>query len=101
MGSVPADKRGVANGVRMTINQTGNVLSVPFSILLMTLMMPYDRLALMLGSETNLAYDDLTAFLKSINFACLVLGVILLIAVIPSLLRGPKTDTSKTSEEGD
>jgi EmrB/QacA subfamily drug resistance transporter len=107
MGSVPADKRGVANGVRMTINQTGNVLSVPFSILLMTLMMPYDRLALLLGSETNLAYDDLTSFLKSINFACLILGVILLVAVIPSFLRGPKmvttkaTETTKTAKETD
>ena len=41
MGSVPAEKRGIANGIRMTLDQTGGVLSVPFSLLLMTLVMPY------------------------------------------------------------
>ena len=34
MGSVPAEKRGVANGVRMTLNMTGGVISVPFSLLI-------------------------------------------------------------------
>ena len=32
MGSVPAEKRGVANGIRVTLNMTGGVLSVPFSL---------------------------------------------------------------------
>jgi EmrB/QacA subfamily drug resistance transporter len=51
MGSVPAEKRGVANGIRMTLLQTGNVLSVPFSLLLMTLVMPYDKLSLIVSSS--------------------------------------------------
>jgi len=33
MGSVPPEKHGVENGIRMTLNQTGNVISVPFSLL--------------------------------------------------------------------
>ena len=32
MGSVPAEKRGVANGIRMTLSQTANALSIPFLV---------------------------------------------------------------------
>lgn len=99
MGSVPADKRGVANGLRMTINQTGNVLSVPFSMLLMALTIPYDKLNEITTGSQAATSDEVDKFLHSVNFACLILGVIMLIAVIPSLLRGPKSTVAKESEE--
>ena len=51
MSSVPAEKRGVANGIRMTLSQTGIVLSVPFSLLLMTLVMPYNELSQIVNSS--------------------------------------------------
>jgi MFS family permease len=91
MGSVPAEKRGVANGVRMTINQTGNVLSVPFSMLLMMLVMPYDKLSQIVSDSQIASPDELDVFLRSVNYACFVIGIILLFAIIPSFLRGPKT----------
>jgi EmrB/QacA subfamily drug resistance transporter len=86
MGSVPAQRRGVANGVRTTLTQTGNVLSIPVSLLLMTFIMPYDRLSEIVSS-TQLT-GEVTQFLAAINFACLALGIIVAIAIIPSLLRG-------------
>jgi MFS family permease len=96
MGSVPADKRGVANGIRITLNQTGGVLSVPFSLLLMTLVMPYDKLSQIVNSSQLVSSNELPVFLKAINYACLILGVITLFAIIPSLLRGPReTETEK------
>ena len=97
MGSVPPDKRGTANGVRMTINQTGNVLSIPFSLLLMTLVMPFDRLTTMVSGDQLTNPDDINLFLSAVNRACLILGIITLVAIIPSLLRGPKTDTAAPS----
>jgi EmrB/QacA subfamily drug resistance transporter len=88
MGSVPAEKRGVANGIRMTLNQTSSVLSVPFSLLLMTLVMPYTKLS-QIASSTQLSNaNEVPIFLKAINHACLILGIIVLVAIIPSLLRG-------------
>ena len=96
MGSVPAEKRGVANGIRMTLNMTGGVLSVPFSLLLMTLVMPYARLSQIVGSTQLNDSVERQLFLKSINHACLILGIIILFAIIPSLLRGPKEQTAVT-----
>jgi EmrB/QacA subfamily drug resistance transporter len=90
MGSVSPEKRGVANGIRMTINQTGNVLSVPFCLLLMTLVMPYNRLSQIVGTSQLNGANEIPEFLRAINHACLILGFIMLLAIIPSLLRGPK-----------
>ena len=94
MGSVPAEKRGVANGIRMTLNQTAGVLSVPFSLLLMTLVMPYNKLSQIVGSSQLINSNEAPIFLKAINHACLILGIIVLFAIIPSLLRGPKENTT-------
>ena len=94
MGSVPAEKRGVANGIRMTLNSTGGVLSVPFSLLLMTLVMPYAKLSQIVSSSQIISSNELPIFLKAINHACLILGIIILFAIIPSLLRGPRENTT-------
>ena len=93
MGSVPAEKRGVANGIRMTLNMTGGVLSVPFSLLLMTLVMPYARLSQIVGSTQLNDANERLLFLHAINHACLILGIIILFAIIPSLLRGQREKT--------
>jgi len=100
MGSVPAERRGVANGVRMTLNMTGGVISVPLSLLLMTLVMPYDRLSQIVSSSQLISSDELSTFLHAINHACLILGIIILIAIIPSLLRGPRTAPPKVPRPG-
>jgi EmrB/QacA subfamily drug resistance transporter len=93
MGSVPPEKRGVANGIRMTLVMTGGVVSVPFSLLLMSLVMPYSKLSQIVGSKTLISSNELPQFLNAINHACLILGFVVLLAIIPSVLRGPKTTT--------
>ena len=85
MGSVVSEKRGIANGIRMTVNQTSNVLSVPFSLLLMTLVMPYTKLSQIVNSSQLLTSNEGPLFMKAINYACFILGIITLAAVIPSL----------------
>jgi EmrB/QacA subfamily drug resistance transporter len=94
MGSVPAEKRGVANGIRMTINQTAGVLSVPFALLLMTLVMPYDKLSQIVNGAQLASSNQVPIFLRAINHACLILGIITLCAIIPSLLIKPKGNTA-------
>ena len=90
MGSVPAEKRGVANGIRMTVNQTAGVLSVPFALLLMTLVMPYNELSQIVNSTQLESFNQVPIFLKAVNHACLILGIITLCAIIPALLIRPK-----------
>ncbi len=99
MGCVPPERRGVANGVRMTLAQTGSVLSVPLSLALMTLVMPYDRLSQIVSSSQLLSSNELPAFLHAINRACLILGVIILLAIIPSLLRDPPKTATKVTKD--
>ena len=94
MGSVPEAKRGIASGIRNTINQTSGVLSVPFSLLLMTLVMPYNKLSQIVSSAQLSSSNETAMFLKAINHACLILGVIVLLAIIPSLLRGRPGSTT-------
>jgi EmrB/QacA subfamily drug resistance transporter len=97
MGSVTSEKRGIANGIRMTVNQTSNVLSVPFSLLLMTLVMPYTKLSQIVNSSQLLNSNEGPLFMKAINYACFILGIITLAAVIPSLgmSSGKNQKTSK------
>jgi EmrB/QacA subfamily drug resistance transporter len=94
MGSVPAEKRGVANGIRLTLNSTANVLSVPISLLLMTLVMPYAKLSQIVGSTQLNNSNEIPIFLKAINHACFILGIVILFAIIPSLLRGSQEKTT-------
>ena len=94
MGSVPIEKRGVANGIRNTISQTAGVLSIPFSLLLMTLVMPYKQLSQLVGGSQLLVTAEIPAFLKAVNHACLILGIVALLGIIPSVLRGPHENTA-------
>jgi EmrB/QacA subfamily drug resistance transporter len=99
MGSVPAEKRGVASGIRMTIVATGSVISVPFSLLLMTLVMPYAKLSQIVSGTQLINANEVAIFLKAINHACLILGIIVLLAIIPALLIGrPEKSTAKITK---
>jgi hypothetical protein len=78
----------------MTVNQTSGVLSVPFSLLLMTLVMPYGKLSKIVSSSQLINSNEDPIFLKAINHACLILGIIVLFAIIPSLLGGQREKTT-------
>ncbi len=97
MGAVPAEKRGVASGVKNTVSQTASVLSIPFSLLLMTLVMPYARLSQIVSSSQLNNANEASMLLKAINHACFILGILTLFAIIPSLMRGQKEKTAPTT----
>jgi len=86
MGSVPSQKRGVASGIVTTISQTAGVMSIPFSLLLMTLVMPYNKLSQIVSSSQLINSNEGPLFLKATNIACLILGIITLFAIIPVLV---------------
>ena len=86
MGSVPSQKRGIASGIVTTISQTAGVMSIPFSLLLMTLVMPYNKLSQIVSSSQLINSNEGPLFLKATNIACLILGIITLFAIIPVLV---------------
>jgi hypothetical protein len=74
----------------MTLVATGSVISVPFSLLLMTLVMPYNKLSQIVSGSQLTNSNEVSLFLRALNHACLILGIIVLFAIIPSLLIGQR-----------
>lgn len=100
MGPVPPSKRGVANGVRTTIVQTGIVVSLPLSLAFMTLGMPYNQLAQLSVGSTNLTAGSINAFLSATHYAFYILAIVTLVALVPSILRGPKMIAKSGTTKG-
>jgi len=90
MGPVPPERRGVANGIRTTVVQTAVVVSLPLSLSFMSLAMPYSQLSQLTGETPNLAVDDTLIFLSALHYALRISALLVLSAVIPSIMRGPK-----------
>jgi hypothetical protein len=61
--------------------------------------MPYNQLSQVVGSTQLLSGNELPTFLRAINHACLILGIIVLVAIIPSLLRGPKENPKNNTNQ--
>jgi MFS family permease len=99
MSSVPGEKRGIANGIRATLTQTGNAISVPFSLLLMSLVIPYDQLSQIVNNTWLINSNELFLFQQAINQACFLLGIITIAAIIPSLLRGSREKAAEKMQE--
>ncbi|MBI2184960.1 MAG: MFS transporter [Thaumarchaeota archaeon] len=100
MGSIPPERRGIANGVRVTLNNTGNTLSIPLSLLFMTFAMPYDKLSTLMGNTQPIGSGELAMLTTALRYAFLFFGVITAIAIIPSLLRGPPTHKDRNFRQG-
>ncbi|MBS7628870.1 MFS transporter, partial [Candidatus Bathyarchaeota archaeon] len=98
MSSVPAHCRGVANGVRTTIVQTGMVVSIPLSLVFMTLGMPYHRLTQLTSGASAMIPQDIPIFLTAIHHAFNIIAILTFAAILPSILRGPKPNFSSVDE---
>jgi EmrB/QacA subfamily drug resistance transporter len=94
MGPVSSKRRGIANGVRTTIIQTGIVVSIPLSLAFMTLGMPYEQLAQISGGSTIITYGAMNSFLSAIHYGFYMLAFVTFLALIPSIFRGPKLDVN-------
>ncbi len=96
MNSVPAKERGVASGTSTTLVNIGATFSLGLSFLVMTVSMPIENLEkIFLGSASGLVsapwIDD---FIVSIHSVYYLSTFFLIIAIIPSVLRGEPAGTS-------
>ena len=101
MGSVPSHRRGVASGFRATFFNIGFVLSFNIVILVLTLYLPYSLITQIIGSQGALTTisTNATRFADALDNVFLVLAAINTVAIVPSLLRGPRAQPAPVLSE--
>jgi EmrB/QacA subfamily drug resistance transporter len=90
MNAVPPRVRGLASGMSATLINVGATFSLGISFALMTLNTPISDLTeIFLGTPGLGSAPWIGDFINSIHSVCLLSTILLLIAIIPSLMRGP------------
>jgi len=86
MGSVPANRRGIASAFRMTMGNVGDTLSFGVAVLLMTLVIPYAALNTLINSYElpGAIVLDKTQFVHGFQLVALVLAVVNASAIWPA-----------------
>lgn len=101
MGSVPPGRRGVASGLRATLFNVGFTMSFNIVILVLTLYAPYSLISSVIASGVGgpVSVGDRAAFASGLGNVYIVLAVINTIAILPSLLRGPRSSSNSYTGE--
>ncbi|MHB8352063.1 MAG: MFS transporter [Thermoplasmata archaeon] len=89
MSSVPPRRRGVAAGTGTTLMNAGGTLSLGIAVLALARGLPAQSLAAIFTGATSQVPSSFSAseFLSGIHMVFLLSGLLLLVAVIPSVLR--------------
>ena len=88
MGTVPAQRRGIAAGARMMLQNTGAVISIAFVLAIMTSAVPQDvMLKIFSGITSGLGPAQLDPFIRNLHTALWVLAATSLLGAVVSLLR--------------
>jgi MFS family permease len=88
MGTVPAQRRGVAAGARMMLQNTGAVLSIAFVLAIITAAVPKDVLfQIFSGLTSGLSDAKLDPFISNMHIALWVLAATSMVGAVISLLR--------------
>jgi MFS family permease len=91
MGTVPPQRRGIAAGARMMLQNTGAVLSIAFVLAVVTAAVPKDvLLEIFSGLAAGLSKAQLDPFIHNMHTALWVLAATSLVGTGVSLLR-PRT----------
>ncbi len=90
MGSVPAERRGIASGFRATFFNLGFVVSLNLAILVLTFTVPYSVVSQIIATGNPLVISgvDRASFVRGLQNTYLWLAVINTLAILPSALRG-------------
>ncbi len=98
MGSVPAQRRGVASAVRATLFNTGNVVSIGLVAYIITTAIPYQVVSgIISGGYTTLTPNESIGFVTGMGRAFLVAAVITVVGMFVSTLRGHEIKARTTA----
>ena len=90
MASIPARRRGIANGIRSMMQNSGYVVSVALSLAIITSPLATSaKKAAYAGTLSSLPTRALDAFTTGCRVALLVLGVMTVAGMVASLRRNP------------
>jgi MFS family permease len=88
MGTVPADRRGIAAGARTMFQNTGAVISIAFVLAIVTAAVPKTILfQIFSGLSSGLSSAQLAPFIHNMHTALWVLAITSLVGAGVSLLR--------------
>jgi len=88
MGTVPADRRGIAAGARTMLQNTGAVISIAFVLAIVTAAIPQEVLfAIFSGLASGLSEAQLEPFIHNMHTALWVLAATSVVGAGVSLLR--------------
>jgi EmrB/QacA subfamily drug resistance transporter len=88
MGTVPAQRRGIAAGARTMLQNTGAVISIAFVLAIITAAVPKDVLfRIFSGLNKGLSDAKLEPFIHNMHTALWVLAATSLVGAVVSLLR--------------
>src|SRR3954452_14457675 len=88
MGTVPPQRRGIAAGARMMLQNTGGVLSIAFVLAVVTTAVPKDVLfKIFSGVATGLSSSQLAPFIANMHTALWVLAATSVLGMFVSLMR--------------
>jgi EmrB/QacA subfamily drug resistance transporter len=91
MGTVPPNRRGIAAGARMMLQNTGAVLSIAFVLAIVTSAVPKDVLfKIFSGLAAGLSDAQLQPFISNMHTALWVLAATSLVGAVVSVMR-PRT----------
>ncbi len=90
MNSVPAQRRGIASGVSTTLVNVGQTFSLGLAFLIMTKATPLSMLEQIFVGGSSSGSFSFSDFITSIHLVFYLSTAFLLIAIIPSMLRGGK-----------
>jgi MFS family permease len=91
MGSVPANRRGIASGLRVTLFNVGDSAGFGLAVLIMTLVIPYNTLNILVQnySVTGQAVGK-QEFILGFQLVAIALATINTFAIIPASWTGRK-----------
>ena len=101
MNSVPDTERGVASGTSTTLVNVGATFSLAIAFTVMSLTTPMkDLQSVFLGVQSSGSAPWIGDFINSIRPVYYLSTLLLLVAIIPSVMRGKASGYSHTSEKG-
>ena len=88
MGTVPVERRGIAAGTRVMLQNTGAVISIAFVMAIVTAAVPTDILfKIFSGLANGLTNAQLQPFISNMHSALWVLAAVSLVGAVVSLMR--------------
>jgi hypothetical protein len=100
MGSVPANRRGVAAGMRTLLLNSGQTLAIAMAMVILSTVMSYQLLSgLFTGASSGTQSLNGQVFMQGFHKVFFLSAVISGVAIICSSLRGTETKEGRPVEQ--